>query len=120
MLSVCVQGSNWVQKTRSLLDSLTQRTESVDRSDEAAKVRDELSVYVACTVQEQEDRVTEVRGREAVYLCEGQLIHYCFLLKRLWQYIRVKVTKDEPSTRMQLCFRFLVKFNPFPHSVWQI
>ena len=72
---VCSQGSNWVQKSRSLLDSLAQRTESVDRSEEAAEVRDELSVYVACTVQEQEDRVTEVRGRESVYLdlCGSQV-----------------------------------------------
>ena len=66
--AVCLQGSNWVQKTRSLLDSLAQRIESVDRSEEAAEVRDELSVYVACTVQEQEDRVTEVRVKESVYL----------------------------------------------------
>ena len=58
-----MQGSNWVQKTRALLDSLTQRTESVDRSEEAAKVRDELSLYISCTVKEQEDRVTEVRRR---------------------------------------------------------
>ena len=65
------QGSNWIQKTRSLLDSLTQRTESVDHSEEAAKVKEELSLYISCTVQEQEDRVIEVRqggerGRLAV------------------------------------------------------
>ena len=61
------------------LDTLTQRTESVDRSEEAEKLINELSLYFSCTVQEQTDRVTEVRERE-----RPDYLHCCnSLLKTL-------------------------------------
>lgn len=50
-----------MQKSCAFLDSLTQRTESADRSEEAASLRDELFLYLSCTLQEQEARVEEVR-----------------------------------------------------------
>ena len=42
------------------LDTLSQRTESIDKSEEAEKVMNELSLYFSCTVQEQTERIKEV------------------------------------------------------------
>lgn len=55
-----VQASNWVQKSRTFLDSITQRTESVDKSQDAASINKELSAYLSSMLQEQDERVKEV------------------------------------------------------------
>ena len=50
-----------MQKSKDFLETLRQRTELVDTSEEAASLKDELTLYFSYTLQEQEDRVKEVR-----------------------------------------------------------
>jgi hypothetical protein len=55
------EGSNWVQKSGVFLDTLIQQREMVDKSADAAHVREELSLYFSLTLQEQEERVQEAK-----------------------------------------------------------
>ena len=59
-----MQASSWCQTSQHVLNEIEGKAEEIRRSDEAASLTAEVSVYLAATGDQQEARIDQVREIE--------------------------------------------------------